>query len=86
MKNPLKNPANSDLHICKVCGKSRALKSIDHGRCTEILAEKAKEKTIRVNLKGRECLFSEEQIITGDRKRVAKQGYLKGDLPPWMFD
>lgn len=86
MKTLLKNPANSAWHLCKVCGKSRAIKSINHEKCVEILAKKAKEKTIRVNLKGRECLFSEEQIIAGDRKRVAKQGYLKGDLPPWMLD
>jgi uncharacterized Zn finger protein len=86
MKTMLKNPANSALHLCNVCGKSRAIKSIDHGRCAVILAEKAKEKTIRVNLNGRECLFSEDQIIAGNRRRVAKQGYIKGDLPQWMFD
>lgn len=86
MAKSFKNPANSARHICKVCGKSRAIKSISHAKCVEILARKAKERTIKVNIKGRECLFSEEQIITGDRKRVAKQGYLKGDLPPWMFD
>lgn len=81
-----RTPANSDWHICKICGKSRSIKSITHEKCLEILAKKAKERKVKVNIKGRECKFSEDQVVSGKRRRVAKQKYLKGDLPRWMLD
>lgn len=81
-----RTPSNSGWHICKVCGKSRSIKSVNHEKCLEILAKKAKEKTIKVNIKGRECRFSEEQITSSARRNVAKYKYLNGDLPLWMFD
>lgn len=81
-----KNPASSSLHICKVCGKNRSIKSVDHSKCIEILAKKAKERTVKVNINGRECKFSEEQIISGKRRNAAKYHYINGDLPHWMLD